>query len=128
MGKHARKIQPFLERVTQRSVPDDQAALAQHQVDQADCIINSLTFQTSREGVAWTARKRKEEARDVWVHAMQMLGHEIPDEALQEVGIYKERLKEFRPASCKPAKANACQQLACSFSAPALKHYTLPLC
>ena len=31
MGKHARKIQPFLERLTQRSVPECQAALAQHQ-------------------------------------------------------------------------------------------------
>ena len=79
MGKHARKIQPFLERLTQHSVPEGQAALAQHQVDQADRVINALTFQTSREGAAWTARKKKEEARDKWAHAMQVARREIPD-------------------------------------------------
>lgn len=98
MGKCAQKIQPFLEHLAQSNVPEGPAALAQHQVHQADRIIRELTFQTPREGAAWVTCKKKEEARDKWVHAMQLLRREIPDETLQGVNVYKERLTELRPA------------------------------
>ena len=41
---------------------------------------------------------------------MQMARHEIPDEALQEVKVYKERLGELRPALAENSRqAKACQ-------------------